>query len=183
MERSVRFAVALTAGLLAAPVSAATDTAQSRIAFTFVQMKVPVEGAFQRYTASIHFNAEQPERSRAEIDIDLNSIDTGSSDADTEAKRKPWFYTAQYPTATFRSTAIRRAGEDRYEVSGALTLKGRTRNLTAPVEVRRTGAQTVYEGVFSINRLDFSIGDGPWADIDTVANEVKLRFRFVDTGK
>jgi polyisoprenoid-binding protein YceI len=179
----MKFVVALIASLFAYASYAAIDTGQSRIAFTFVQMKVPVDGAFQRYTARIHFDARQPERSRAEIDIDLNSIDTGSSDADTEAKRKPWFYTTQYPTATFRSTTIRRTGEDRYEVTGALTLKGRARNLTAPVEVRRTGAQTVYEGAFTINRLDFAIGDGPWADTDTVANEVKLRFRFVDTGK
>jgi polyisoprenoid-binding protein YceI len=179
----MRFAFALLACLFAAAAPAAVDMTQSRIAFTFVQMKVPVEGAFQRYTAKVHFDARQPERSRAEIDIDLNSIDTGSRDADIEAKRKPWFYTAQYPTATFRSTAIRRTGADRYEVTGALTLKGRTRNLTAPVQVRQSGAQTVYEGALTINRLDFAIGDGPWADTDTVANEVQVRFRIVDTGK
>jgi polyisoprenoid-binding protein YceI len=179
----MRFVVALLASLFATAATAAIDMKQSRIAFTFVQMKVPVEGAFQRYTARVHFDPRQPERSRAEIDIDLNSIDTGSADADTEARRKPWFYTAQYPTATFRSTAIRRTGDDRYEVTGALTLKGRTRTLTAPVEVRRADTQTVYEGAFAINRLDYAIGDGPWADTDTVANEVKLRFRLVDTAK
>jgi hypothetical protein len=35
------------------------------------------------------------------------------------------------------------------------------------------------EGQFGLRRLQFRIGDGPWADTETVADEVTVRFRFV----
>jgi len=39
------------------------------------------------------------------------------------------------------------------------------------------GVRTV-EGQFTMKRLPFRIGEGPWADTDTVADEVLVRFRF-----
>ena len=35
------------------------------------------------------------------------------------------------------------------------------------------------EGQFPLRRLQFRIGDGPWSDTETVADEVTVRFRFV----
>jgi hypothetical protein len=39
------------------------------------------------------------------------------------------------------------------------------------------GTRTV-AGEFVLKRLQFEIGEGPWADPDTVADEVLVRFRF-----
>lgn len=35
------------------------------------------------------------------------------------------------------------------------------------------------EGQFTVKRLDFKVGEGVWADTDTVANEVSVRLRMV----
>lgn len=170
----------LAAGLLltAAPALAQdTDYADSRIGFTFKQMNVPVEGTFKRFRAQVSFEPARPERSRAEIEVDLASIDTGSTDGDTEAQRRVWFDTATHPTAKFVSTAVRRVGPDRYEARGTMTIKGRAREVTAPFEVRRAGNRVAFEGAFTLKRLEFAIGEGQWADTDTVADEVQVRFR------
>jgi polyisoprenoid-binding protein YceI len=172
-------AACLLVALLAALAVAAVDPAQSRVGFVFKQMNVPVEGSFKRFTADIHFDAQRPEASRAEIDIDLRSIDTGIREADDEAMSRDWFDTAAHPSARFVSTQVRRPGPDRFEVTGKLSIKGRARDITVPVQVQRLGTALSYEGRFTIKRLDFAVGEGVWTDTTTVADEVEVRFRMV----
>jgi len=172
----------LAAGLLlaAAPAPANDiDYVQSRIGFTFKQMNVPVEGSFKKFRAQMRFDDKRPEASRAEIEVDLTSIDTGAPDGDTEAQRKPWFDTATHPTAKFVSSGVKRLAPDRYEITGKLTLKGHTRDLKVPVETTRAGANRNFAGSFVLKRLEFAVGEGPWADVETVADEVQVRFRIV----
>jgi len=155
----------------------AIDYGRSEIRFAGKQMGVPAEGRFGKFSAQVDFDPAQPAAGKAAVEIDLNSFDTGTPEANTEVKRKPWLNVAVFPSATFVSSAIRPLGGNRYEVAGKLTIKGRTRDLTAPFTVRKDGAATVLEGAFTLLRLQFGIGEGPWADTDTVADEVQVRFR------
>jgi len=176
--RAVALLASLTApSLFAAPL--AVDVAKSEIAFLSTQMGVPVPGKFRKFSVALDFDAKKPEASKATLEIDVGSIDAGSSEADGEVIRKPWLNAAQFPKATFTSTAVKSLGANRFEAAGPLTIKGKTRNVTAPFTVRMQGAQQVFEGVIQINRSDFGIGDGPWNDPETVAFEVQIKFRIV----
>jgi polyisoprenoid-binding protein YceI len=173
----------LAALFAAAPARADTvDYKKSRIGFAFKQMNVPVEGQFPKFTANVTFNAATPEASKAEIEVDLGSIDTGSSEADTEAKRKPWFNVESFPKAKFVATAVKPLGPGRYQVAGTLTIKGRSRDVALPVTLKPEAGGTLFEGMFPLLRLQYGIGDGPWADTETVADEVQVRFRIFVAG-
>jgi polyisoprenoid-binding protein YceI len=149
-----------------------------KIDFVSKQMGVPVEGGFKKAVANVNFDKAQPATSKAEIEIDLASIDTGSDDADTEVKRKGWFNVQEFPTAKFVSTAVKDVGGGRYEVNGKLTIKGKTRDIMAPFLLKLgTNGASVAEGKFVIKRSQFSIGEGVWADPDTVADEVEVKFK------
>jgi polyisoprenoid-binding protein YceI len=161
----------------------ALDTAKSEIKFVSKQMNVPVEGRFRTFSGTLDFDPAKPAAAKAQIDVDLNSIDTGSQEADTEVKSKGWFNIAVFPTARFVATAIKPAGAGRYEVAGKLTIKGKSMDVTAPVTVKQDGANAVFEGSFTLLRIAFGIGEGVWSDTDTVANEVVVRFRLVGTAK
>lgn len=176
--------LSLCALLLASLVAGANtvDYKKSRIGFTFKQMNVPVEGGFPKFTANVVFDTANPEAGKVEIEVDLGSIDTGSTDGDTEAKRKPWFYVENFPKAKFVSTSVKSAGPDRLLVSGTLTIKGRQRDVTVPVTLKREAGGTVFEGTFPLLRLQYAIGEGPWADTETVADEVQVRFRIFIAG-
>jgi len=158
------------------------DYKKSRIGFTFRQMNVPVEGGFPQFTANIVFDSGKPDAGKAEIEVDLGSIDTGSTDGDTEVKRKPWFNVESFPKATFVSTSVKPLGPDRLQVSGTLTIKGRSRELTVPVTTKREAGGTVFEGTFPLLRLQYAIGEGPWSDTETVADDVQVRFRIFVAG-
>jgi polyisoprenoid-binding protein YceI len=177
---------ALLAGLtgpvaVAAPL--AVDLAKSEIAFVSKQMGVPVEGRFRRFTAELDFDPKKPEAGKVRLDIDTASIDAGSPEADAEVIRKPWFNVQQFPKATFVSQAVKALGGERYQVSGPLTAKGKTVNVTAPFTVKAAGGAQVFSGTFVIKRNDFGIGDGPWNDPDTVADEVQVKFRITAAAK
>jgi polyisoprenoid-binding protein YceI len=156
---------------------------QSRVDFESRQMGVPVKGGFKRFSAHMAFDPARPEVARAQIEIDLASIDAGSREADEEAAGKLWFNRSVYPKATFVSSSVRALGNDRYEMRGTLALKGRSRELVVPVRFVPGKTAASFDGTFVLNRLDFGIGEGMWADVATVANEVRVSFRIAATGK
>lgn len=178
-------AIVAVAANLALPVQAAeftqVDTRKSSLAFTYTQMGVASEGQFRRFPTQIRFDPAQPASASATLEIDLASIDTGSPEANEEVASKAWFNTKAHPTARFVSSAIRPLGGDRYEVAGKLTIKGVTRDVTAPATFRQTGNQAVFAGNFTLKRANFNIGEGMWADFGTVANEIQVRFRIAAT--
>ena len=106
----------------------------------------------------------------------INSF--GATETETEAKKPEWFHVAQFPQASFRSSAIKATAPGRYEVSGQLTIKGRSQPLTVPVQL----AGNTATGSFAIKRLVFGIGSGDWADTSLVADEVQVRFRLQLSG-
>ncbi len=162
---------------LAAPLP--IDLAKSQLAFVSKQMNVPVEGTFRKFTGQLDFDAKKPEAAKARLDIEMGSVDAGSAEANAEVIRKAWFNTSQFPQASFVSTALKPLGGNRYELAGQMTIKGKTHPLSAPVTVKPAGTGQSFEGTFVLKRLDYGIGDGPWNDPDTVANEVQVRFKLV----
>jgi polyisoprenoid-binding protein YceI len=96
---------------------------------------------------------------------------------------KDWFDAAQFPNATFVSSAIAPAGGDQFKVSGKLTIKGKSENVTVPVTVTQQGTTQTFDGTLPIKRSAFEIGSGEWKDTSVVADEVLIKFHIVDTHK
>ena len=154
---------------------------KSSIQFQSRQMGVTVAGKFPKFTAQLNFDPAKPEAAKVSMSIDVASIDAGSKDANDEVVGKQWFNARAFPAATFTSTSVKALGGGRYEVSGPLTIKGKSLPAVAPLVYKAAGASGVFSGTFTIKRLDYAIGEGPWADISTVANEVQINFIMVAT--
>ena len=172
--------VLLAAAVLAATAAHAaplkTDAAHSSVSAVFKQMNVPVEAPFRTFTANIDYDAAKPAASKASVEINTASFDIGDAMYNKEVAKKEWFNSAQFPKATFVSTAIAPAGAGKLNVSGKLTLKGKSANVTFPLTVKAQGKQQVFEGQLPIKRLAFNIGEGEWKDTSMVA-EVVIKFR------
>jgi polyisoprenoid-binding protein YceI len=172
----------LLAGL-AAPAAArqfiAIDYAKSRVAFAAKQMNAPFEGNFRKFEAKLAWDAAKPENSRAEVVIDVASIDIGDRMFDDEAKSKTFFNAPQFPQARFVSSAVKALGGGRYEAAGKLTIKGIARDVVMPFTVKSEGGASVFDGAVSIRRLDFKIGEGSWTDTGILADDVQVRVRLV----
>lgn len=156
---------------------------KSEIRFAGKQMNVDMDGTFKKFVAEVSFDPKKLDTSRAQLSIEIQSIDLGSAEAETEIKRKPWFDAATYPQAKFVSTGVKSLGGNRYEMAGKVTIKATTKDIVVPFTVKpESGGNSVLEGALELKRLDFKVGDGPWADTETVANEVSIKFRLVVAG-
>jgi polyisoprenoid-binding protein YceI len=149
---------------------------KSTISFGYKQMSVPLEGKFKMFNAQIDFDLANPTQGQAKFDIDVASIDTGSSEGDDEVVGKIWFNAKSFPKASFVSTSVKSLGANRFEVQGNLTIKGKTLPVSAPVTFKQDGANALFYGAFSIKRLDYAIGEGEWADESTIANQILITF-------
>ena len=178
----------LIAGLLTVPAARAVEfnqfqAAKSSLSFVFKQMNVPVDGQFKSFRARIVFDPAKTAAAKAEFEIDLASIDAGSKDANDEVAGKPWFDTRQFPVAKFVATSVKPLGNNRFEVAGKMSIKGKTLDLATPVTVTQQGNSASFDGSLVLKRADYAIGDGIWADFGTVANEIQIKFRLVATSK
>jgi len=152
----------------------------SEIRFVGKQPGRSVEGKFRRWKANVDFRPRELAKSRADFEIELGSVDLSNEQTESEVRRPVWLDTAKFPVARFTSRAMKDLGGNRYEVAGSLTIKGVTRDVVIPMVLRRDAAgNSVAEGQFALNRLDFRIGDGFFADTRTMAYEVGVRIRMV----
>jgi polyisoprenoid-binding protein YceI len=175
--------VLLSLMLIASYVSAVeftqVDTKASSVTFFYKQMNVPLDGKFGKFSARLAFDPAKLAKAQANIDIDVASIDTGSAEANEEVLGKLWFNTKTYPTASYASSGIKSLGGNRYEATGKLSIKGKTRDVVTPATFQPNGASGVFEGAFAIKRLDYAIGEGEWSDVSTVADDIQIKFHLV----
>lgn len=150
------------------------DAANSHVLFVIKQMNVPSEGGFARVSAKASFDPAKPEAGRFRVDVDTNSIDTGSAEGNDEVKRPAWFDAKKYPWASFVAKRVQRDAEGRYTAFGDLSIKGQSRPLAAPFTLSRQGNGWLARGRFPLKRTAYGIGGGDWGDV--VADDLEVRF-------
>jgi len=172
------FALAITALALhahAAPYQAIVP-AKSSVTFSYKQMGVAIDGRFKKFAAQVNFDPAKAEAGKASFDVELASVDAGSSEADDEVVTKSWFNAAAFPKASFVAKQFKQTAPNQYEVTGSLSIKGQTRDVKFPMKHTAQGKDGVLTGGFTLKRGDFNIGEGMWAKFDVVANDIQVNF-------
>ncbi|GAB4349763.1 MAG: hypothetical protein Kow006_11830 [Gammaproteobacteria bacterium] len=168
---------------LVVPPSQAADwlvvKAESRIAFTATFEGAEFGGEFRDYSASLRFDPDDLAASRFEVRVATGSATTGSGELDDGMRLPDWFDTATFPEATFVSRRIEQQGNHRYVAEGNLTIKGVTRKVRLPFTWTRQGQRAEITGSATLNRGDFRIGEGEWADGSVIGLEVTVATRLV----
>ena len=169
----------LTGVVSAAPYTS-LDTSASHISFGYSQMGVGMEGGFNDITVNqFSFDPATPETAQVAIEIPLSSINAGYDDANAELEKPEWLNLANHPLAEFQSTTVQALDDNRYQVTGQLSIKGHTREVTAPFTFKEDGDTGIFEGSFTFQRADFAIGEGSWSDFSIVANDIQINVHFV----
>lgn len=177
-----KLAIAVAAACLWAGAAQAVEYTQvqpkdSRITFSYQQMGVDMQGVFKTFSGQLNFDPAAPMQARAALEVDLSSVDVDDDEANDELATSTWFNTKAFPKAKFVSTSARAVASGQYEVSGLLTIKGKTQSVVVPARFTEQGGRGVLEGQLTIQRGAFSIGEGAWKAFDIVANDVVVNFR------
>jgi polyisoprenoid-binding protein YceI len=115
------------------------------------------------------YDAINPAASSIEVTVQAASIDTKNSTRDEVLRSDDFFDAARYPTLSFKSTRVRAVSEERLEVTGDLTIRGVTRQITIPVkrlgvgEVANEGEIAAFETEFTLDRTEFGVNGSRWS--------------------
>jgi polyisoprenoid-binding protein YceI len=111
------------------------DAAHSGIHFSIRHMVVSkVRGRFAKYAGTVHIDDGDLTRSFVEVTIDASSIDTGTPQRDAHLRSPDFFDVEKFPELRFRSKRIEKVEDARYRVTGELTIRDVTRELSLDVE-------------------------------------------------
>jgi polyisoprenoid-binding protein YceI len=172
--------LALAAPLaLAQPSTWVSDTAHSEADFSVTHLSISkVNGRFGKVQATVIYDAANIANSSVKAAIDVTTVKTGEDGRDNHLKTPDFFDTANFPTATFVSTAVSKSGSNLI-VNGNLTLHGVTKPITlvvegpaGPVEGMDHKQHAGFSATTTISRSAFGIGAKFPAAM--VGDEVKL---------
>ncbi|MBX5484437.1 MAG: polyisoprenoid-binding protein [Myxococcaceae bacterium] len=137
---SGRHLIVTAALALAVPASAFAadweiDPVHSSAFFSVRHMMVSnVKGQFTKLTGTFHYDEKNPANSTAEATIEASSIDTHEPKRDAHLRSPDFFDVEKYPTITFKSTRVQKAGKGKLKVTGDLTMHGVTKSVVLDVE-------------------------------------------------
>ena len=140
------------------------DTTHSEVQFKVKHLVIAtVTGAFKKFSGSINTESNDFDGAIANFSIEANSIDTNQPDRDTHLKSPDFFAAEQYPSIEFKNGVLKKIGEDSYQLTGPLTIRETTKEVTLDVEFGGTmkdpwgNIKAGFELNGKINRKDFGL--------------------------
>lgn len=172
-------AIALGTGAVA-PRPYVLDPAQSAITFLASSRLDDAHGSFGSFEAEVAFDPDTVANSSVRIVIRPASIATGIDRRDAHLRSCSFFCVDSFPQVVFQSQMVTRVGPDRYNIGGALTIRGITRPVTIPARmISNAGGAARFDGEFDMDRRDFGLGYSsvmnPIKDTVHVAFDFSLR--------
>lgn len=141
------------------------DPDHSNIGFKVRHLMVSnVRGSFDKHSGTVEIDDKDITRSKVNISIDTNSINTNVQKRDEHLRSADFFDVAKYPTMTFVSKKVAKAGKDKLKVTGDLTLHGVTKqvvlDVVGPTKESKDPWGNIRKGATAttkINRKDFGL--------------------------
>jgi polyisoprenoid-binding protein YceI len=140
------------------------DPAHTDVAFEVKHLMISkVRGRFGAVTGTIHLDPADLTASSVVAEIDVTSISTGQEQRDGHLRSADFFDVEKYPSITFRSTRVESAGDDRYRVTGDLTIRDVTREVVLDtVDEGRGGdpwggQRAGFSATLKVDRRDFGL--------------------------
>ena len=127
----------------------------------FVKASVAIGGKFDKWDAALTFQSPDVTTGALQVNIQADSVDTGSGMKNGKLKSKDFFDADSNPSIVFQSTKFTQTGPDTIEVDGNFTIRGvsNPEKLTLVVS-RKEGHLAEIEGKMIFNRKNYGMNKG-----------------------
>ena len=144
--------------------SYAVDPVHTTVMFKIKHLGVSYfYGRINAPQGSFQFHPDNPEASAFDLNIKTANVDTKNANRDRHLKSPDFFNAKEFPTISFKSKKVEKAGDNKYRVTGDFSLHGVTREITIDVEHVGSandpwgGYRCGFDTSFTIKRSDFGM--------------------------
>jgi len=120
-------------------------------------------GMFPGVEGSFVVDEAKPANSSVELKIKVDSVNSNNEKRDQHLKSPDFFNSKQNQWITFKSTAVKPSGKNKFKVTGDLTVNGVTKSVTLDLTRNRTGqdpwgaTRTGFDGALKLKRSDYNM--------------------------
>lgn len=151
------------------------DLSKSSIDFKIKHMlMMTADGKFKEFSGSIEKDETNFLNSKVNFKASTASVFTDSEGRDKHLRTADFFDVEKYPEATFVSTKIEPAAENKYALYGDLTIHGKTKNVKFDLGESLVDGKSVYTASTILDRLEFGVGQSSMMIGDKVKLSIKL---------
>jgi len=123
-----------------------------------VESSVPIKGIFDKWNASMKFSSTDVRSGVLEIEIQADSVDTGSGMKNKKLKSKDFFDVENSPMITFKSTKVVQTGPNTFDLEGDFTIRGVTKTEKLTVTDNGKGSTSgSIAGTMAFDRKDYGM--------------------------
>lgn len=152
------------------------DPTHSEIQFKVKHLVIStVTGYFRSFNGSIETDGDSFDGAKVTFEADIDSVDTNNEDRDTHLKSDDFFNAEKFPTMKFESTSFKNTSGDDYKLTGNLTIRDITKEVTLDVTHGGTvgdpygQTKAGFEINGTINRKEFNL---KWNAVTEAGNVV-----------
>ncbi|MCF8039160.1 MAG: YceI family protein [Desulfohalobiaceae bacterium] len=158
------------------------DPPHSSVYFDIRHIFSTVRGEFQDFSGTFRFDPDDLQASAMSFTVEAASIDTRNRNRDNHLRSDDFFHVSEYPEISFQSSNISHLQDQKYEVTGTLKVKDVSRTISLPFTYFGTTKSPLekntivagFEGIFTIDRLEYHVGTGKFFKLGVVGDEVRL---------
>lgn len=138
-----------------------------------VDSSVPIEGSFDKWSATMKFSSTDVRSGVLEIEIQADSVNTGSGLKNSKLKSKDFFNAKDSPVITFKSTKVVQTGPNSFDLEGDFTIRGVTKKEKLTLTDNGKGSTSgSIDGTMGFDRKDYGMNKSlPFVKI---ANRVEV---------
>jgi polyisoprenoid-binding protein YceI len=123
-----------------------------------VDSSVPIKGTFDKWSASMKFSSTAVRSGVLDIEIQADSVNTGSGLKNNKLKGKDFFNATDSPIITFKSTKVVQTGPNTFDLEGDFTIRGvtKTEKLTLTDSGKGSTSGSI-DGTMAFDRKDYGM--------------------------
>jgi polyisoprenoid-binding protein YceI len=148
----------------------ATDEGSS-IKFRIKNFGLETGGSFKGLDGTIRFDPNDLTKDSIDLSVDAGTINTDNNMRDDHLRKEAYFDVQNYPRIRFVSTRVTVDNNAHFTVTGKLTIKNTTQEITIPFTATPKNEDYIFTGEFRINRKDFKVGGS-----STISNGLTVQF-------
>ena len=163
MTLGLLFAFAVTVQAQSKTTTWKIDTTHSSVQFKVTHMIVSsVTGSFRSFEGTMTNSGEDFKGANVQVNIKTASIFTDNVTRDKHLRDKDFFAAETYPAITFKSTSFTEIAENKYLITGDLTMRDVTKSIELVANYKGSieqGGKVLagFDASGTINRFDFGL--------------------------